>query len=525
MANNEEDLSFLDSIEESVPAPQDTANQGGEEDLSFLDAAGEDIPVTETNPNPPTPLSAAVHGFGSGLTYNTADEISNLADPSAGSRFQASQQEYPGWYMVSQLVGSVLSPNPVGKLKAVGTAAKTLKNAMGFTSQTALAAAGASEKKGLARLDDVKESLQDPLTLGLAGLSVAGPAMLTGIKSRGAAGALVKDGDTALGLGKTIRESLASDEGQEVITKAVNSFQDDTRSALDKAREIIGLKLDEVAAQNVDNVVNSKPILEKAHGIVKKFTPKLSSDLDGKAANNIKDWLTRHSQLLKKSNGNLEAADFRALYEAKKDLGKIVFKDKARLFNSADDVKKEAVSLYDSLGKALSNADKTKTFKDISDSFAGMYKTYDALDDLGLALTSAGNKLKAGPARKIDDINTAYDSIPKAFKNLIPGVESAIKTHMPRLIKAYDVSAKIAGQSPSRGSIISELTSRFPVFSQGSRLQMMNRLGRESAGNARPVLSNIADPSRAASGLGQLRAGQPQESDIMSESISLEELE
>lgn len=156
MANKDEDLSFLGEMS------QDTASDdpnGLDEDLSFLEQelpTGEllDLPQRSDSlaKNPPTPLSALVHGFERGFTYEFADELAKLKDPEAKARFKASEESYPTISALSNLAGAIASPNPLGKLGAIKNASKAAKTAFDIGRsglEGAITAYGASDVEGL----------------------------------------------------------------------------------------------------------------------------------------------------------------------------------------------------------------------------------------------------------------------------------------------------------------------------------------------------------------------------------------
>lgn len=77
------------------------------------------------NPNPPTPLSAIVHGFSSGASSRFADEAADLlGDPAARQRAEASAEAYPYIYGGAELGGGIaqgVAAGAAGLLKKLGT--------------------------------------------------------------------------------------------------------------------------------------------------------------------------------------------------------------------------------------------------------------------------------------------------------------------------------------------------------------------------------------------------------------------
>jgi hypothetical protein len=477
---------------------QTLPNQGGIEDGASTAKA---LQAEQMQKNPPTPLSGLVHGFEQGYTYNHADNAASaIGDPAAKARMDNSKQEYPVWYSLANLAGAILSPNPLTKLKPAvdaGILAKTLYNAGNFGTQVGLASLGESDKQGSGKLEDVKNTFENPLILGLGALATLGPASEALVK--GLSGKIVKGGDTAYGLGKGLKQTLGSEQGQELVTKAVNGFEEDAGRAVDQARSVVGQKLDEIAAKNEMTTASFKPIAEKTLNIINDFKPDESLPNEGIASNILKSWYERNSSKMQ----NLDQAPFSALYDAKKELGDLLFKSKARVFNSSPEMQRQAIQVWDQLSKTLSKADVTGGFQDVSQAFSGLYKTQGALDGLGTTLGRAGDKLNLGADKKISAILKSFNSVPEAYRKLAPELDQAINQNMPQLINAYSTAAKVAGKSPIQGATISELANKLPLISPRSRLGALNRLGVEAAGAARPALTTVINPAGPATLAGR----------------------
>lgn len=433
--------------------------------------------------NPPTPLSAAVLGFEQGATYNGAEKIANAVDAQSGAAFDVNKQDYPIINALGQLGGAILAPSPVGKLKAIkdaGTLAKMAFNAADFSSRVGLSTfLGSNQPDAESKLNEVKQAFKDPLTLGLGALATLAPALPVILRKSG--DVVVKDGKTAVSLGKGMEDALASPEGQANVSRAVGQFENETIQAAQKGISNLGQKMDEIATQNADTTVNIKSSMTKMFDFLKSQKPEELLDKDRVALAKLKNFIEPADQAL---NGASENASFQDTYELKKNLGRLIFDPKTgagRTFNNADpSIKRAAINLYGQLADSLSSSDKTKTFKDVSDAFTGTYKVMDAADDIGNSLANMADKLNVSGINKRDALVNAYKSIPPQYLPTMPELGNQILNKMDDTITAYNVAAKIAGQAPQKQNVLYDLISKLPIFSQGSRLNMLNQLGQSS---------------------------------------------
>lgn len=497
-----EDYQSAAPVEQEESGPWNDFQSGGFSsnmgDVRLKDNVALNSPQSEINP--PTKLSSAIHGFEEGFSYNLADDAAKMVDPAAKERFDNSRKANPILNAVSNFAGAVLSPNPLGKIKALKDAGTLIKMAVTggkFASEAGLASFGASEKKGLDRLEDVKDTLTNPLTIGLGAVATAAPALPKVIEKSG--DFFVDNGKKSYKLGKEMIEALGSKEGQELVTTRVADFEDAALATAKQSLSKLSPLMDDIAAKNADTAVMVSDPLKKTFDFLKKLKPDELLDNERIAKTKL--------ERLVSSFDNGEPKSFQEAYEFKKQLGKLIFDPKegsARLFNNAPNIKNNAIGLYDDLSKELVRRDKTRTFGDVNKAFTGTYKTYDALDEVGNSLAQAADKLNPGAVGKQNAIARAYSSIPAEYKGAMPDLSKLINEDMPEVITAYDIAAKIAGKNPSRTSLLSQLASHVPVVSQGSRLQMMNTVGQAEAG--RGALRKVVEPAGPLSRSGRVLA-------------------
>lgn len=477
MAENDNDLGF-------------EADVSGD-DLGFTADSTSSVSLTpaqsyETS-NPSTPLSAAVLGFQQGASYNAAKKVAGSLDAESGAAFDVNQQKHPLTFALGQLGGAILSPSPIGKLKAIkeaGTLAKMAFNASDFASRVGLSSfLGSDDPELQGKLAAVKEAYKDPLTLGLGALGTLAPALPQVIRQ--GSKLLVKDGEKSYSLGKGMKDALASEEGQVAVSRAVGQFEQDTIKAAQQGITKLGSVMDEVAAKNQGVTGNIKTALTKTFDFFKKQKPEELLDKDRVALAKLQNFVTASDDALAQAGGS-ESASFQSIYELKKNLGRLIFDPStgsARTFNNADPaIKRQAVALYGQLSDTLAAADKTQTFKELSKAFTGSYKAMDAADDLGNSLSQMGNKLNVSGVNKRDAIQNAYKSIPPQYLAALPELGNQVTNKMDNVITAYSIASKIAGQSPQKSDILAQLLSKLPVVSEGSQLNILNQLGRASSG-------------------------------------------
>lgn len=453
-------------------------------------------PEPQANSNPPTPLSAAVHGFESGFTYNTADEAGNLLDKETGARFKASQEAYPIINGLAQIVGSFVSPNPLGKIKSIKEAGTLAKMAIAGTrvaGETGLAALGGSDKADVqGRIEDMESTLSDPLTAGIGLLATLAPGLPSVIRK--GSNLIVKDGKKAVALGKGIEEALGSDKGQELVSKAVGEFEQGAIATVKDSMNKLQPELQKIVAQNADVEVNVRPALERTFNFLSKVEDDTLLDHEKAAKKILSNFISAEDDASSAFSSS-EAVPFANLYELKQKLGKLIFdptEGAARKFNAAPQFKKEAMALYDNVSKAMKGADKTRTYGDVADAYTGLFKLQDAADDLGNSMAQMADKLNVKGVQKRDAIVKAYKSIPPQYLPAMPELSDLITNKMDDVITAYNISSKIAGKAPQRANPLMALISKLPVVSEGSRLGLLNRLGREEAGFATKTINNPA---------------------------------
>lgn len=449
------------------------------------------------NSNPPTRLSSAVLGFEQGATYNAAKKAAEAIDPANAKAFDESQAANPFTFALGQLGGAIVSPSPIGKLKAIkdaGALAKAAFNATDFASRIGLSSFFGSNDPSLqGKLEAVKDAYKDPLTLGLGAVATLAPSLPDVIRK--GSKLLVKDGNKAVALGKGMENALASEEGQVAVSRAVGQFENNTIQAAQKGLQNLGTSMDNVAVQNQGVTADIKSALSKTFDFFKKQKPEELLDKDRVALSKLQNFVTAGDDALAQAGG-AENASFESIYKLKKDLGRLIFDPQSgagRTFNNADPaIKKQAVQLYSQLSDTLGKADKTQTFKELSKAFTGVYKTMDAADDLGNSLSQMSNKLNVGGVNKRDAIVDAYKSIPPQYVAALPELGNQILNKMDNTITAYNVASKIAGQSPQKADVLSQFMAKIPLLSEGSRLNMLNQLGRTA----------VKKPTTGALGMG-----------------------
>lgn len=463
--------------------------------------------------NPPTPLSAAVHGFESGVAYNLADEAAAKLDPEAAMRFRASQEEYPILYGLSNLVGAVLSPSPFGKLTALKNASLGLKAAGAFgrvAAETGSSAYGASEKSGLEALKEAGQAMSNPVTLGLGAISGAGATLPGLIGSKALTSVIAKKGDVAYGLGRTMDDALSSEAGQEAVTRLANNFADDTVDMIKSGRKAISSVADEVASKNVDTRIN---VLDRFKSFGDKLENLKADEMTADeqiARNMLNRWRSESEGLFatNSSSGKLDQSQFQDIYTRKQILGDMIFDSSRNKFNKAPELKAEAVKLYSDLSKQLSSADVTGNFKHVSDAYNTLYKTADVLDGFGNKVMSMDNRLSASGLRAKDDLKKTWNTLsPELRQKWFPELDHRVNNALDQVVDIVGVTKKASGKSPADTSFMNEVMRRLPVFSETSRLNMLNKLGRESANSMNPALlslTNVLNPSR---GLSVLEKG------------------
>lgn len=494
LLNPESDLELL-PMKAAAPATQGVA--------PTVENAAQLAPAA--NPNPPTPLSALIHGLTSGFTYNLADEAGDIVDPETSARYKASKEDSPLLYGLASLGGAIASPNPVGKWKALKDAGTLIKTAVAggrFALETGLSSFGESEKKGLDRLQDVKETLTNPLVIGLGALSTSIPALLNVTKK--GADVIVKNGKQSYKMGTEMVDALSSDEGQAAVTSAVNNFEAQALSRVDQTLKSLSPAMDEIATANAGTKVDVKKGLQSFWEFAKDYTPVKQADKDAYeiASNFLKKTeptllqnagskLDKTGLVLEK--GTSEAAAFQDAWNLKKALGELIFDPKngeARALNESPKIKAKLVSLYGQVSDALAAADKTGTFKELSKGYNGLYKTYDALDNLGSSIAKGSDKLNIAFNKKAGDISKSFSEIPQALRSKMTDLEKLLAVDMPEVYNGYNIAQKIAGKNPASQTLLGQvgnLISKVPVVGEGSRLQMLNRLGHEAVGTEAPI--------------------------------------
>lgn len=440
-------------------------------------------------------IPAAVLGFEQGVTYNGAKKLAGAIDAPSAAAFDENQSKYPITYALGQIGGALVSPNPFGKIGAVKKAGDALReagvlgkmaiNVADFGSRVGLSSLGASEAPSLGgKLEDVQKDLTSPLTIGLGALAGLAPALPAILRRSGQL--VVKNGDKAVALGKGMEDALASEAGQTAVSRAVREFEDQTIQASKVGVKALGETMDQVAAQNGETIVNASSPLKRVFDWAKNLPDNELLDKDRVAKAKLMNYLNGQDEALGAAGG-ANAAPFQKIYEMKKDLGRLIFDPEtgaARTFANAPDVKREAVTLYNNLRSILSKSDTTKTFDEVSKAFSGVYRTMDAADNIGNSLTNMTNKLHVTSGGKRDAIEEAYRSIPPQYIGSMPDLTNLITKKMDDVITAYNISAKIAGKAPQKADLLSQFSSKIPLISEGSRLNLLNQLGQVGTGGA-----------------------------------------
>lgn len=455
--------------------------------------------------NGPTPLSAVVHGVESGYTYNFADDVANLVDPEAKARFLASKKEYPITYGLSNLLGALISPNPASKLTALKNAGLALKAAAAIARpelETGVAAYGASDKQGLDRLKDAGEAMKNPLTIGLSllsGAAISAPTVL-----RAVAG---KEGRVAEAVGKASKteDALSSTAGQEMVTRAANTFADDTTAMIKQGRQAMGQVLDDVVSKNAETTVDAATHFKSFNNKLTALKDDHLDDVEKNVKAILSDWAKEAEGSLAKgaTEGNLGSARFSDLYAQKRLLGSLIHETEKMKFSKAGKLKAMAMGMYKQLNEVLNKADVTENFKDASDAYNTLMQTQGTLKNFGTKVMSMDNKMNASALKASDGFKKAWNNLPTDLRTRwFPSLDQRVNQGLDELVSVVDATKKAAGRSPNRTSFISDVERKLPIFNSLSPINLMNRVGRESAGVVNPVLTNWT--SRGLSNLGRI---------------------
>lgn len=446
--------------------------------------------------NPPTPLSAAVLGAEQGATYNFAKKAAGTVDAESAAAYDVNREKYPITFGLGQLAGAIATPNPFGKIGAIKNAAGVLPKmgaaAAQFFGGLGLASFGASEAPTLqGKLKDVADTTKSPLALTLGGLALISPAVPE-ILRRGS-DYIVKDGKSAVALGKGMQDLLKTDAGQQTVARAAGTFADSTAQAANQSFDHIGPIADAVAAANKGIPVNLQSAFDKVYKTTLGVKSDEVSPLALPAYNKLNNWLTSAENAFIKTSqdGQATTPEFATAYDKLKELGQEVFQKGA--YNNTPEVKRAAQQLYFDISNVLGKADKSGDFAKVREAFKGLFAIKDASESLGSALGSV-NPLAIAPTLKRDELIKAYEAIPGEFKAKLPELGDLIGKQMDDVMTAYRVASKIAGKSPTN-SILSTFMSKLPMLNGGSRLNVLNRLGAEAAGRATPLIENALGPN------------------------------
>jgi hypothetical protein len=521
MATKEpEDLSFLNNVDVHVmDAPTEpldnaaltTPNQARAvankpEDLSFLAAADETIaPAASTaedsSSNPATPLSAAVHGLESGFTYNTADDASSLVDSEAKARFEASAKEYPVTYGLSNLVGAVASPNPIGKIGAIQKAGLFIKTLVGLgkgAAEGTLATLGEAEGSPEQRLSSLGEN-----KLGLAISTAAGPlSMLSKISGKDGE-VIVEAGDKALKLGREMQDTIASPEAQQIVARQLDNYAPRLKAAVQGAQDTVEKEMNQIATTNAKIPVKSD-FLSKTAGALDAIPDNQLDDATRAAKNRLKSSVERAEMTaaLSSADRTSAAGSFEGLYQSKKRLGQEIWKNK--VYDKSPEMKAKAIKLYDSMNSALKTADVGPQgtggkFQEVSDTFFTLYRTgEDAERMTGSVLKSLADPFDTAGKKVKRETFQAYNRLsPKLRERYMPGMDKLVNEELPELVTTARIVRKVTGRMPGEGGkVTQQLSEKIPglrYFTDAGRLELLNRLGAEEVGSKAKILSGSSD--------------------------------
>lgn len=510
MEKETEDLSFLDSADQidetSSSAPTESA-----EDLSFLDAAdsidnnpdmssatqADNVPGT----NEATPLSAVVHGLESGFSYNTADDAGNIVDADTSSRFDASKKGFPVTYGLSNLIGAVISPNPVGKLAALEKAGLFIKTLVGLgkgAAEGTLATLGEAEGDVGSRLTALGEN-----KLGIGISTIAGPLSTLSKVSVKDADVIVENGGKALKLGRNLQETLTSPEAQATVAKGLDEYAPRLKAAVEGAQTAVGREMDAIASKNASIPVKSGFLSEAAEDLAKIPDNQLD-DATRAAKNRLMSSIERAEMTAALSSASRNSAEgsFEAIYQAKKQLGNEIWRNK--IYNKSPEMKAKAVALYSKLSKALQNADEAAggtggKFREVSDTFSALYKTGEDAERLsGSVIKSLADPFDTAGKKVQREVFTEYNKLsPELRQKYMPGMDKIVNQELPELVTTARIVRKITGRMPGEvGKVSQQLSEKIPglrYFTDAGRLELLNRLGAEQVGSKAKILTGAAE--------------------------------
>lgn len=378
MAANDEEFTLVSPPKSSATASPNMAQSSGDEFTL----------VSKPSNNPPTPLSAIVHGISSGLSSQFADELYNATgDKGALARMEASKEAYPWTYGGANIVGS--------GLQALALAPAFAAAKLGLITQGAfsggLAGLGASEKKS------VEEAVKDTAT----GAAIGG-ALSWGLgKLFGSGKAPIqkgKDGSYNINVGqkpsdifKVSREtaqSMATPEAQNMLRAELNSVKDKLAASVDK--DFLTTEALKQAGLQSKGSLQAKGLQEALDSSWQKISSIVpeGDEVAMGAMNALKDRFKDVSMnLLKKSpSGKYDDVTLEGLEKVRGELGDIIFRSKA--YDKVPQVKSAAIDLWGKLTNVLKKNDIDPITKEAGDLTRGLnaqralFQVKDVIDEL-----------------------------------------------------------------------------------------------------------------------------------------------
>lgn len=494
---------------ELVASPQQQPIQAGENPYAVLEHG----PNMQMSAEP-----GKMASFGIGLAQGAvpaglgsfADEAVGMLDQGAGQFTEKAQSKNPIPNLGGQVLGGMLSPDPMSKIKAIrnaGVLAKIGYSGLANLAETTMSNLGAATGSGLERLNKAKDSLA---VNGLWSLATA-PLRALGLKSdlkEKAAGKISEMGKdeakAAIKLGDELKGPLSTPQAQLELGENIRSFQPKLTEVIQVGKQELGKELNNLATDLQGVSVNIKTPLTKATQAIDDVDPK---DLQGgghKALATLQETVSAVQRSLLDTSlyGTASKADFPTLLAEKQRIGKMIWDDKAFTNDPSNPIRKIATDLYFELSDSLQAADKSGNFSKINKSFDSAYK----LQEVGEALNQTKISGLADPQSShyalIDEAKKIFKDIPDEYRyGSLSQVDEAFNEILPELIIKARVMKQVTGRLPGeQNEVLKAVGGKIQAISNwydGNKLQLLNRLASEQAGKAAPI----------ASGLGQVSSG------------------
>lgn len=455
-------------------------------------------PALSQNSNPPTALSAIVHGAGSGLAYSGFDEaLGATGDQAALERFKASEAEYPALFATSEFVSSLLSPNPnfAGKAFTVGKSAGRIAQFLKPVAKAATNAAAGGAIAGFLRgegLEDRAEKALEGATIGsITGAGFTAVAKGISAVARKAGDLIVKNGKQIFNVSEDLQKALGSDEVTGMLQadrlKAKQIFQ----RAIDEDKAAIGSKIQSLTQDLGDVPVSVVPAFSSA---VNKLNKLSIPEIDANGQNaliRLKNIMkaSQKDMLSKSASKSLEDVPFPELLKQRQALGEQLFGPNRAIYAKAPEVRAIANGLYAQLNRTLDAAAKKQGVAEFPDLNAAYHGLVTAKPQKLTAATVMGSANKSGAALEKLSEKVLSPSLAKAqagskvkqlFQKYAPSTTRFLDTDLPEMQFLSKVNEIItSGKSPKAG-IIGRTLAGFPgtrALTEAGRASALSSLG------------------------------------------------